>query len=92
MEYSAKSQSCAATNQPGEYGQEQEMEGVRHISPHQMGQQRQKERARLQEGMFPEAAALRCGLHPGEVTENRYFSHQRAEHRKQPSPAIGLTF
>ena len=32
-------------------------------------------------------------LHPGEVTKNRYFSHQwRTEHRKQPSPAIGLTF
>lgn len=49
-------------NQPGEYGEErEETEGVRHISWHQMGQQRQKERARLQEGMFPGAAALRCG-------------------------------
>ena len=32
-------------------------------------------------------------LHPGEVTKNHDFSHQRrAEHKKQPSPAIGLTF
>ena len=54
-------------NQPGEYGQEPEMEGVRHISWHQMGQQRQKERARLQEGMFPGAAALRCGYIQGRL-------------------------
>lgn len=38
----------------------------------------------------PRSCCSQVWLHPGEVTENRYFSHQRrAEHRKQPSPAIG---